>query len=115
MSPERLGALKAPAGLDIGAVSPDEIAVSILAEIIQHRRSAKPPAEEPRMPAEAIDPTCGMTVEIATAEHRSETAGGNGVLLLPTLQDDVRPEPRYPFLKVADLSEIGPGKSKLEA
>jgi xanthine dehydrogenase accessory factor len=76
VSPERLGALNAPAGMDIGAVSPDEIAVSILAEIIQHRRSAKPPADEPRTPTEAIDPICGMTVEIATAEHRSETAGG---------------------------------------
>jgi xanthine dehydrogenase accessory factor len=76
VSPERLGALKAPAGLDIGAVSPDEIAVSILAEIIQHRRSAKPPAEESRTPTEAVDPICGMTVEIATAEHRSETSGG---------------------------------------
>src|SRR5207245_9721515 len=39
---ERLARLKAPAGLDIGAVSPNEIAVSILAEIIQHRRTAKP-------------------------------------------------------------------------
>jgi len=38
---ERLARLKAPAGLDIGAVSPTRIAVSILAEIIQHRRTAK--------------------------------------------------------------------------
>jgi xanthine dehydrogenase accessory factor len=76
VAPERLGRLKAPAGLDIGAVSPDEIAVSILAEIIQHRRSTKPPVEAPSTPAEAIDPICGMTVDIGTAEHRSETAGG---------------------------------------
>jgi xanthine dehydrogenase accessory factor len=74
---ERLSRLKAPAGLDIGAESPDEIAVSILAEIIQHRRSAKPlpPAEPAPTPTEAIDPVCGMTVDIAGAAHRSELSG----------------------------------------
>jgi len=34
----RLTALKAPAGLDIGAVTPEEIALSILAELVQVRR-----------------------------------------------------------------------------
>jgi len=34
----RLAALKAPAGLDIGAITPDEIALSIMAEITQVRR-----------------------------------------------------------------------------
>ncbi len=36
--PERLSALHAPAGLDIAAVTPEEIALSILAEIVQVRR-----------------------------------------------------------------------------
>jgi xanthine dehydrogenase accessory factor len=35
---ERLGKLKAPAGLDLGAITPDEIAISILAEIVAARR-----------------------------------------------------------------------------
>lgn len=35
----RLATLKAPAGLDIGAITPDEIALSILAEIVQRRRT----------------------------------------------------------------------------
>ncbi len=34
----RLARLKAPAGLDIGAISPDEIALSIIAEIVAVRR-----------------------------------------------------------------------------
>jgi xanthine dehydrogenase accessory factor len=36
--PERLSKLKAPAGLDLGAITPDEIAISILAEIVGVRR-----------------------------------------------------------------------------
>ena len=39
---ERLAKLKAPAGLDLGAITPDEIAVSILAEIIAVRRGGHP-------------------------------------------------------------------------
>jgi xanthine dehydrogenase accessory factor len=38
IAPERLAQLKAPAGLDLGAITPDEIAVSILAEIVASRR-----------------------------------------------------------------------------
>ena len=36
--PARLAALRSPAGLDIGAVTPEEIALSILAEIVAVRR-----------------------------------------------------------------------------
>lgn len=38
IAPERLAKLKAPAGLDLGAITPDEIAISILAEIVAIRR-----------------------------------------------------------------------------
>jgi xanthine dehydrogenase accessory factor len=42
VAPERLARLKTPAGLDLGAITPDEIAVSILAEIIAARRGGHP-------------------------------------------------------------------------
>ncbi len=37
---DEIAAVKAPAGLDLGAVTPEEIALSILAELIQLRRRA---------------------------------------------------------------------------
>jgi xanthine dehydrogenase accessory factor len=40
---ERLAAIKAPAGLDISAISSDEIALSILAEMIAVRRKPERP------------------------------------------------------------------------
>jgi xanthine dehydrogenase accessory factor len=38
IDPSRLNALRSPAGLDIGAVTPEEIALSILAEVVELRR-----------------------------------------------------------------------------
>jgi xanthine dehydrogenase accessory factor len=78
---DRIDRLKAPAGLEIGAVTPEEIAVSILAEIVQTRRAAKPaPQEEDlhriELPSlQSKDPVCGMLVDIATARHRAEAWG----------------------------------------
>jgi xanthine dehydrogenase accessory factor len=49
--------LHTPAGLAIGATTPEEIAISILAEFVS-KRIERPPVAAP----EAIDPICGMTV-----------------------------------------------------
>jgi xanthine dehydrogenase accessory factor len=73
MPDETIARLKAPAGLDIGAATSAEIALSILAEIVQRRRSAH--ASAPPPPATAIDPICGMQVDIATARWTTEKDG----------------------------------------
>jgi xanthine dehydrogenase accessory factor len=81
MSQEKLSRLRAPAGLNIAASSPDEIAVSVLAEIIQVRAEAKPAAQVkavqglPVLSDEAKDPICGMTVDMGKAKHKSEFQG----------------------------------------
>jgi xanthine dehydrogenase accessory factor len=67
---EQLARVKAPAGLDLGGMSPPEIALSIIAEILQRR--CHPERSEglaPRDDEKAIDPICGMSVEVATSKH----------------------------------------------
>jgi xanthine dehydrogenase accessory factor len=77
---EVLNSIQNPAGLDIGAQRSEEIALSILAEIIGARNSA-PSVAQPSAPAptstpdKAVDPVCGMSVTIATARHRAELDG----------------------------------------
>lgn len=72
---EELQRIKVPAGLDIGAVTPEEIALSIMAEIIQVRRARSVVRIEAPATVEATDPVCGMTVEVATAKHKADYHG----------------------------------------
>jgi xanthine dehydrogenase accessory factor len=92
LTEQQIERLKAPAGLDIGAVTPQEIAASILSELVQVRRRGPLVNQEPsRFVTEehlesgqslivsnsetAIDPVCGMIVEIGTARHRTNLDG----------------------------------------
>jgi xanthine dehydrogenase accessory factor len=95
-----LAAVRSPAGVAIGAQTPAEIAVSVLAEIVARRQArAATAAVEPAAGAspgiEATvgespgtemsgqlgagrmdsDPVCGMTVEITGARHTAEHGG----------------------------------------
>jgi len=78
VTPAALQRVRNPAGLDLGATRPEEIAVSVLAEIVQLSRASVRPAAPPPARVEegtAVDPICGMTVVVATARHVAAHAG----------------------------------------
>jgi xanthine dehydrogenase accessory factor len=77
VAPELRARLHAPAGLPLGARSPAEIALAILAQFVQESR-AQPalPAAAPAGRTEiAVDPICGMDVAVSEASLRLEVGG----------------------------------------
>ncbi len=85
VAPETLRQVKYPAGLDIGAETPEEIALSILTEIVQQRRvrneelrmrkKAQPSHSALLIPQSSVDPVCKMTVSVADARYSSTHDG----------------------------------------
>jgi len=79
---DQLDRIHVPAGLDLGETTHEEVAVAILAELVQLRASgalADAPASRKLTvaePAEALDPVCGMTV---TADASGRPLDHDGV------------------------------------
>ncbi|MET3923162.1 XdhC family protein [Arthrobacter sp. UYEF20] len=98
-----------PAGLQLGARTPGEIALSILAQLIQERSKARyhpPPGAPAAMPAgmpqpdaapaTAIDPVCGMTVAAVEASLHLEHNGVTVYFCSPGCRAAFRKDPeRY--------------------
>ncbi|MBV8485015.1 MAG: XdhC family protein, partial [Verrucomicrobia bacterium] len=78
---KRLAQIRAPAGLRLGGLLPQEIALSILAEIVQVRKTepahinADKNLGDNQGQVEAIDPVCGMSVQPSKANYASEYRG----------------------------------------
>lgn len=78
---EQRAHVHSPAGLQLGARSPAEIALSILAQLVAERAgraeraSAAPPATGAIPVAVTVDPVCGMSITIGDATPRTARDG----------------------------------------
>jgi xanthine dehydrogenase accessory factor len=78
VSDAAIARVHAPAGLDLGHVTTEEIAVAVLADLVRARAAGELAGGVEAAPAErheAIDPVCGMTVDVAGARYRATHEG----------------------------------------
>jgi xanthine dehydrogenase accessory factor len=67
-TPEDIGVITCPAGVEFGSETLPEIALSVAAELTRLRRTTSAEAEQKEV---ATDPICGMTVDVENAKYTS--------------------------------------------
>ena len=121
ISAHALDTIRSPAGLDLGGRQPEEVALSILAEIVQLKHAARTGARPvvaaasaeaadaapaasaavaavapvaPVRPLTATDPVCHMTVTVATARHVGTWDGRTWYFCNPRCKDKFLADPQ---------------------
>jgi xanthine dehydrogenase accessory factor len=75
---DALAAIRIPVGLDLGATSHREVAVAVLAELVELRAAGRlrlEPSVSSTATSEAVDPVCGMTVAADNTSRPLTTDG----------------------------------------
>ena len=94
VSEEAMIRIRAPAGLDLGATGHEEMAVSILAELVAWRAGGGArPMISINPPEVAIDPVCEMEVDVATARWVREHEGKMYYFCAPGCQKAFEADP----------------------
>ena len=75
ISPETWAAVDGPAGIDIGATTPQEIAVSVLAAITAHRESIAITTKRPSQEAKAQPAPVKVAAAAAAPEAAPQSKG----------------------------------------
>jgi xanthine dehydrogenase accessory factor len=101
LTEDERGRIHSPAGLDIHAVTPGEIALSILAEIVASRPAAERRSADASgsasgaaaPPATALDPVCGMTVAALSTVLHADHGGKRYFFCGPGCRDAFTADP----------------------
>ncbi len=75
LTADQKASIHSPAGLDIGARTPDHIALSILAEMVQVSANSNEPRKVAPVCETAIDPVCNMSVPMVNESIHADFDG----------------------------------------